>query len=229
MLQPLDVSVFCPIKHYFRHAVEKQLRTGAEHFPKREFLETYNSTRPLTMTAKNIKSGFLKSGLIPFNRSIVLKQLSHPQSPEPMSPEAQSRLQTPKNLKELENIKKLLDEPGSPLVEAARKVYKAAEAFYAKALILQTDYDDMVEETVKMRTAASRKRKKVPVDGPQAVGTVLDLEKSSSRGGRKCPVGRSRKRQRRSLSPYHVDLEQDEAVGSKNGGIGDCIVAIPHR
>ena len=73
MLQPLDIAVFSPFKHYFRRAIERRLQAGALKFPKTEFLETYQKVRPQALTEKNIKSGFRKAGLVPFNPQKALE------------------------------------------------------------------------------------------------------------------------------------------------------------
>ena len=114
-------------------------------------------------------------------------------------------------------------------MKVAHKVFKATEAFHVKALILQSDYNNMIEVTAKMQAAASRKRKRVLVDGPQSVGAILDLAEPSGRRGGKGPVGRTRKRSRRSLSSYHVELDQEGLAELENDDIEDCIIVIPRK
>ena len=75
--------MFSPLKHYFYRAIERRLRTGASRFPKTEFLQTYTAIRPQALTEINIKSGFKKAGLIPFNPDKAIERL--PTSPPPPS------------------------------------------------------------------------------------------------------------------------------------------------
>lgn len=78
MLQSLDIAVFALLKHYFRGAVERRLLARGLQFPKAEFLETYSRIRPQAITQKNIKSGFRKAGLVPFNSRKALERLPAP-------------------------------------------------------------------------------------------------------------------------------------------------------
>jgi DDE superfamily endonuclease len=73
LLQPLDITIFSPLKHYFRCAVEKRLQTGVLRFLKTEFLETYKKIHSQVLTAKNIKAGFQKAGLVPFDPQKALE------------------------------------------------------------------------------------------------------------------------------------------------------------
>lgn len=45
LLQPLDVYVFQPLKHYHSKAVNQPISTGDESFSKMEFLAAFNQFR----------------------------------------------------------------------------------------------------------------------------------------------------------------------------------------
>src|SRR5947208_207365 len=74
ILQPMD-RVFPSVKHWFRREVDNWLRFGETRVTKAHFMKIYSKTRPQAMTIKNIKSGFRKTGLNPFNPAIALRQL----------------------------------------------------------------------------------------------------------------------------------------------------------
>jgi DDE superfamily endonuclease len=102
LLQPLDIAVFSPLKHYFHHAVEKRLRTGTLRFPKTEFLETYEKIRPQALIVKNIKAEFWKAGLVPFDPQKALERLSVALVSAALSPVASSpQIQMPKTQKDV--------------------------------------------------------------------------------------------------------------------------------
>ena len=151
MLQPLDIAVFSPLKHYFRRAVEKQLRIGVQRFPKAEFLETYSKIRPQALTQKNIKSGFRKAGLVPFDPKKALERLPTleatpiPAATPPPVATSEQHFSTPKNQHE---VQKLLEETGSTLQNAAERIGKAAMVFHARAILAEKECQELVEETV---------------------------------------------------------------------------------
>ena len=110
MLQPLDVAVFSSLKHYFRRVTERRLRAGATRFPKTEFLQTYHQVWLQAITEINVKSGFRKAGLVPFNPENALKRLpAPPTSPTPQPAELNSiqLLRTSQNQEDLNKIKKI--------------------------------------------------------------------------------------------------------------------------
>jgi len=75
LLQPLDVVVFQPYKHYHSEAIEIASRTGCFEFDKIEFLTAMDSIRRQTFKPTTILSAFRETGLIPFNPSTVLDKL----------------------------------------------------------------------------------------------------------------------------------------------------------
>ena len=87
LLQPLDVVVFQPYKHYHAEAVDAATRTGCSDFNKVEFLAAIHSIRRQTFEWSTIISAFLQTGLIPYNPAIVLDRLGS--SPEPTTSDSQ--------------------------------------------------------------------------------------------------------------------------------------------
>jgi hypothetical protein len=160
MLQPLDVGVFSSIKHYFRRAVERRLRAGYSRFPKAEFLQTYYETRPQGMTERNIKSGWRKTGLVPFNPDKAIQRLPLPLlSTPPRSPSHISSvpIQTPQNHGDLVELEKQLSGSLSTVVQAAKKISKAATLFHSWAIIAEAEYNKLHRETHQAQEAAYRK------------------------------------------------------------------------
>ena len=75
LLQPLDVGVFQPFKHYHSEAVRESVRFGDFEFSKLDFLACFQKIRDQTFKTSTIKSAFAKTGLVPFNPSIVLTKV----------------------------------------------------------------------------------------------------------------------------------------------------------
>ncbi|KAM4066766.1 DDE superfamily endonuclease [Hirsutella rhossiliensis] len=66
VLQPLDLSVFSPLKHYYRKQVGfLSLLTDSSPVGKQNFLSCYQKAREQALTASNIKGGWKATGLWP--------------------------------------------------------------------------------------------------------------------------------------------------------------------
>lgn len=77
-LQPLDVSVFAPLKSAYRDQVERLCRGGEDNIGKQHFTELYNAARNIAFTPRIIKSAFAKSGLWPLDPDCVLRETHKP-------------------------------------------------------------------------------------------------------------------------------------------------------
>jgi hypothetical protein len=79
-LQPCDVSVFGPLKSAYRDQVERLERGGVGTIGKEHFTSLYSSARKCALTSRNIRAGWSKAGLFPFNATKVIQDI--PQPPE---------------------------------------------------------------------------------------------------------------------------------------------------
>jgi len=75
LLQPLDVVVFQPYKHYHAEVVETATRKGSGEFDTAEFVDQIDSIRQSTFKSSTIRSAFHATGLIPFNPFMVISKL----------------------------------------------------------------------------------------------------------------------------------------------------------
>ncbi|XP_044718012.1 DDE superfamily endonuclease domain-containing protein [Hirsutella rhossiliensis] len=75
LLQPLDVGVFGPYKHWHQQVLYREIANGATNFNKTDFLFHLQEMRNRTFKRPTILSAWEKSGLFPFNPSVVLDQL----------------------------------------------------------------------------------------------------------------------------------------------------------
>ena len=84
-LQPLDVGVFHAYKHWHSEAVADATYSGCGKFTKVEFLHALGAIRKKTFKQRTIQHGFQKTGIVPFNPSIVLDQMPQPDYPSSSS------------------------------------------------------------------------------------------------------------------------------------------------
>lgn len=71
-LQPCDVGVFGPLKVAYRAQVEQLYRGGANAIGKPHFTYLYDRARQAALTRRNIRSGWARTGLVPFDPNHVL-------------------------------------------------------------------------------------------------------------------------------------------------------------
>ena len=89
LLQPLDVVVFQPLKHFHAEAIDQATRSGCSDFNKIEFLSAITSIRSQAFKPTTIISSFRKTGLLPYCPAVVLDrfhEFSTPTSDRPTTP-----------------------------------------------------------------------------------------------------------------------------------------------
>ncbi|PWW77623.1 DDE-domain-containing protein, partial [Tuber magnatum] len=74
-LQPLDVAIFSPYKHFYQKGLTKRFENHDYGIGKDNFYEVLVAARRQAFTTKNIISGFWNTGLIPTDGTIVLRKL----------------------------------------------------------------------------------------------------------------------------------------------------------
>jgi hypothetical protein len=103
LLQPLDVVCFQPLKHYHGEAIDRAVWTGDTEFTKVEFLAAFNKIRHQTFKESTVKSAFRKTGLIPYDPTIVINAMREyePRVTPLTSPLRTNNLQTPRTFNEI--------------------------------------------------------------------------------------------------------------------------------
>jgi hypothetical protein len=81
LLQPLDVTVFGPLKQAYSAEIMDLIRLGVNHVDKTEFLTSFVKARHKAFTASNIQSGFKATGVVPYNPMEVLADIPRPATP----------------------------------------------------------------------------------------------------------------------------------------------------
>ena len=82
-MQPLNVVVFQPFKHWYGKAVNQAFRTGAFKINKMEFLYLIPNVRKRTFKKATIEAAFAETSLYPFNLEKVLNKLPPPPKATP--------------------------------------------------------------------------------------------------------------------------------------------------
>jgi DDE superfamily endonuclease len=77
-LQPCNVGAFGPLKAAYREEVERFYQGGLNTFGKQHFTSLYSRAREQALTSRNIKSGWSKTGLYPFNPNRLLRDIQSP-------------------------------------------------------------------------------------------------------------------------------------------------------
>jgi len=76
LLQPLDVSIFGPLQHYYGKAADTHMRNTRTGATKGTFWTFYTEPRALTFLPKTIQSAFRATGIGPFNPNKVLVKVT---------------------------------------------------------------------------------------------------------------------------------------------------------
>jgi hypothetical protein len=87
-LQPLDVSLFSPLATAYSNQITQLIADGfgIVLIGKREFWPMFKIAFETAFTKQNIKSGFAKTGIWPYNPNIVLDKISCLESPPKQVP-----------------------------------------------------------------------------------------------------------------------------------------------
>jgi hypothetical protein len=82
LLQPLDIGVFQSFKHYHQLELQDSIRFGGVDYKRPDFLASFQAMRNRTFKKHTICSAFAKSGLYPYDPSVVLGKLLIFSTPE---------------------------------------------------------------------------------------------------------------------------------------------------
>jgi len=110
-LQPLDVSLFRPLATLYIQALDRHTRLsiGLSSLTKRDFLKNFYQAFDKSFTAANIRSGWLKTGIEPFDPEQVLKIFKNEENRQqeaqtPPSRQSSSCLDSPSAIRTIRRI-----------------------------------------------------------------------------------------------------------------------------
>jgi DDE superfamily endonuclease len=151
-LQPCDVAVFGPLKTAYRERVEELYHGGVNTAGKQYFNFWYNQARCVAFTPCNIKSGWAKAGLYPFDPDRVLRSIQKPlllelkRDPPIDATEHDEPLQTPVTSEDLTSLRRRFEHTLDALNDDSRlylcKLANAGErAMTARNLLFKENHD----------------------------------------------------------------------------------------
>jgi hypothetical protein len=155
----LDVCVFQPLKRWHSEAVNEAIQTGDETITKVEFLAAFNHFRNQAFKSSTVRSAWKKTGLIPYDPSIVLNKVRETM-PRSQTPPRESVFQplasTPKTVRQLAETDtelitstNLPDSMVQPLARFARAIAGVRKAELLEARLDQTTAAENARKTRK--------------------------------------------------------------------------------
>jgi hypothetical protein len=207
--QPLDLSIFGPLKTALNLEVDRIFRHSTMQLPRVEWTSAYIKARARCFRPSSIESGFRKAGIYPFNPEILLSTLT----PPPRTPSPGSQV-----VSQVSNASRILRTRGSPrtpralnlhqivdLVQNDRDIPSSARDLIRDLIDFAKDRDtdailarrELREKDVLLNTRKTRKKgKRVALKGKylltkeDILKVVRDLEgetrkKKTKKGGKK--------------------------------------------
>lgn len=184
-LQPCDVAVFGPLKTAYREQVERLFRGGAGTIGKQHFTLLYSRAREIAVTQRNVRSGWSKAGLFPFNPERVLRTLHPPAAkPEAIDPQimpvASTRrepLRTPTSASGLGRMRGTLEEILDGLVDEGQKLHlqkvvNAAEQSMANCALLTEQNESLFRQNCEKKV---RQAARATIPGPARIMSYEDI------------------------------------------------------
>ncbi|KFG81468.1 transposase [Metarhizium anisopliae] len=183
ILQPLDVVVFQPLKHYHAKALDVLVRDGCLHITKSEFLATIESVRRQAFKVPTIQSAFRKTGIVPWNPQPILDQIQalHPTSPRevttpPPNNLSSSPFDTPYTVRHLKKVASKIDDLQEALGELQPALKTEMDRFIRGALVQSTELRQTMRDLARTKMAEDlRKQRKVGKNRPLQSGGVITV------------------------------------------------------
>ena len=190
-LQPCDVSVFGPLKTAYREQVDRMERGGVGTIGKEHFTLLYSRARDAALTSRNIRAGWAKAGLFPFNPQKVLDEIPRPQvgtnaraaSAQAQVPQPLVSPATPKSAGAVASLHDLITQDTDMVDETSKqrllrhlqKLTNATQVSFAERALLgeQVQFLNNINNEAKVRRGA-----KAEVIGTARVMSYEDLDRA---------------------------------------------------
>ncbi|KAK1839747.1 transposase [Colletotrichum chrysophilum] len=207
VLQPLDQSVFSPVKSAYRKQLGYLTQwNDSTIIGKRNFISCYQKARLAGLTVDNIKSGWKWTGLWPvaiakpLMSSLLLPKASTttatPSTPStPLNKTAQSiqdaqdisglasagsavAWSTPKRVKDLDSQLQLFSQLEQSITTQRQLFRKVKKGFQEQSIQLATAQHEIQLLQAQVNNSAARKRKAVKVDPNTKFATIGDIQQA---------------------------------------------------
>jgi hypothetical protein len=224
-LQPCDVSVFGPLKTAYREQVERLERRGANAVNKEHFVLLYRRARDAALTARNIRSGWSKAGLFPFNPSRVLDGMSAPiegpaAHPPPLgAPHVQElsnsqTLTTPTTTEGVHHLYRIIEEKlganGTTRNPCLEKLLHATEKAFADRSLFHDENESLLKQNDERRVRQNAKSTVIS-QGDAKVISSADIVEMQRRQAAKADAKRAKADARKAKA----DAKQAKADAKK--------------
>jgi hypothetical protein len=217
-LQPCDIGVFGPLKAAYRDQIERLYRGGANTVGKEHFTSLYSPARDKALTPRNIKAGWIKAGLFPFNPDRVLRDIQKPPAEltVPKADEVKVEscpqdevLQTPEALTSLHS---LIEQDAYALDETSKqrlqKFANAAQISFAERALLADENRLLFKQN---NEAKVRRSTKSVVLGKAKVMSYEDIEEARAKRAAKDNIkGRGKRGQKRKSTALEAGEPEPE-------------------
>jgi hypothetical protein len=195
--QPCDVGVFSPLKTAYCEQVDRLYRGGAETVNKAHFTMLYSRARDAAMTSRNIRSGWSKAGLSPFNPRKVLddmqETLDNPtpavaaatrEVPFQQSLSSPTSLKTPTDMVSFAALQRKLEE--QPLCASAphpyvQKLLNAAERTFAECELLKVRNENLMQQNNEKKVRKQVKERKIGDAKVMSFDDILEAKRLRER------------------------------------------------
>ena len=242
-LQPLDVSVFSPLKRALAAETDAAARLDSGRIQRVEWTSMYIRAREKALTLVNIVSGWKATGLEPLSPITILDKLPTTPTPQPLllqTPAQCSSLDlsllhsSPPEGTELRQANALfnaqicdVDGVPSPAKRYAERMTRALETTQSELITIRKE---LTEQRELLQTRKKRKKgKRVALKGRFVFSTqeVLDIVKEAEE---ETAAKKSRKRPRkRSISVEIEEDEGDELENVSSDSESDCIIVAKRK
>jgi hypothetical protein len=217
-MQPLDVVVFQPFKHWYGKAVNQAYRTGAFEIDKMEFLHLIPDVRKRTFKKAIIKAAFAETGLYPFNPEKVLNKLPPPPEPTPEKDPwlTTINIATPKTLRQTSDLASYIrqnweEQENEDLNEAIQKYIYGAEIQLQAFRSLEWQLKETKAENERRQKQKANARKVIQKFGVITVAEGRSLAKKRKVADEKKLANKRKKRAKTSTpEPKTPNNSEDE-------------------
>jgi hypothetical protein len=243
VLQPLDVSVFSPLKRALAMETDAALRLDPGRITRSEWTAMYIRARENALRASNITSGWRATGLWPLSPISVLEKLPTQLASQALEPHTTTPLlgldlsllqSDPPDGTELREANTLClaavnsaTDLATPAKRYISRLTQAAELLCSKNATLRTE---LAKQRDILQTRKNRNTgKRVALKGKFVFSTQEVLE--VAREAEKATASKtSRKRPRKQPAPVEIGEQENEVLENvSSNSDSDCIAVVPRR
>ncbi|KZL84093.1 transposase [Colletotrichum incanum] len=209
VLQPLDQSVFSPVKAAYRKRLQPNLNQWNDStiVGKRHFISCYQLARLAGLTKKNILSGWKYTGLWPvavskpLMSSLLLPKAATPSTPLNKAAQGIQGIQdtqdtegwasassavawsTPRKIRDLNSQLDLFSKLGQSIATQRQLFRKVKKGFQEKDFQLATAQQQIQLLQAQVSNTAARKRKTVKIDPNTKFANISDIRQAQIEAG----------------------------------------------